>query len=188
MWTFSPSFFALLDRGRVWIDFRARPGQETQQKFFWRCTVSEKKRFSPFVVATLAVMAVLGGLVFAVAAHAQSTSTFGGAVLMVRGYQSTSSAGSVLLMTVGTLGQVEVDCNGGLSRIAFYPSVPGSLWFTHEGATGFANGSAGTQLSNQSSSDVITAQFATATQTATMVISGQPGATCTYAGQAMIQP
>jgi hypothetical protein len=149
--------------------------------------VSEKKRFSPFVVATLAVLAV-GGLVFAVAAHAQSTSTFGGAVEMVRGYQSTASAGSVLLMTVGALGQVEVDCSGGLSRIAFYPSVPGSLWFTHEGATGFASGSAGTQLSNQATSDVITAQFATATQTATMVISGQPGGTCTYAGQAMIQP
>jgi hypothetical protein len=55
-------------------------------------------------------------------------------------------------MTVGTLGQVEVDCSGGLSRIAFYPSVPGSLWFTHEGATGFASGSAGTQLSNQATS------------------------------------
>jgi hypothetical protein len=172
MWTFSPGFFALLDRGRVWIDFCARPGQ----------------RFSTFAVATLAVITALGGLVFAVTAHAQSTSAFGGAVEMVRGYQSTTSAGSVLLMTVGTLGQVEVDCSGGLSRIAFYPSVPGSLWFTHEGATGFANGSAGTQLSNQSTSDVITAQFATATQTATMVISGQPGATCTYAGQAMIQP
>jgi len=148
----------------------------------------ERRLSAPFIVAMLAVIPVMGGLVFAVAAHAQSTSSFGGAVQMVRGYQSTSSTSSVLLMTVGALGKVEVDCSGGLSRIAFYPAVSGSLWFTHEGSTGFASGSAGTQLSNQPTSDVITAQFATATQTATMVISGQPGATCTYAGQAMIQP
>ena len=147
-----------------------------------------RRSSASFIVAMLAAIAVLGGLVFAVAAHAQSTSSFGGAIQMVRGYQSTNSAGSVLLMTVGTVGKVEVDCSGGLSRIAFYPSVPGSLWFTHEGATGFANGSAGTQLSNQATSDVITAQFATATQTATMVISGEPGSTCTYAGQAILQP
>jgi hypothetical protein len=71
-----------------------------------RSTVSEKKRFSPFVIATLALIAVLGGLVFAVAAHAQSTGTFGGAVEMAHGYQSTTSTSSVLLRT---LGQVEVD-------------------------------------------------------------------------------
>jgi hypothetical protein len=131
------------------------------------------------------LLAVLGGMA-TVAAHAQSTTLE--SIKMVRGYQSTTSTTSVLLMTIPALGKVEVDCSGGLSRIAFFPSVSGSLWFTHEGATGFASGSAGTQLSNQSTDDVITAQFATATQTATMVISGHPGAPCIYAGQAIVQP
>jgi hypothetical protein len=148
----------------------------------------QRRLSAPFIVAMLAVIAVLCGLVFEVAAKAQATSTFGGSVSMVRGYLSTSSTTSVVLMDVKPLGTVEVDCSGGLSRIAFYPSVSGSLWFTHEGSTGFAGGSSGTQLSNQATSDVITAQFATATHTATMVISGQPGATCTYSGQATIQP
>lgn len=119
-------------------------------------------------------------------AHAQSTSL--SSTKMVRGYQATSSTTGVVLMTIPGLGKVQVDCLGGMSRIAFYPSVSGSLWFTHEGSTGFVSGSGGTQLSNQSTDDVITAQFATATQTATMVISGHPAATCIYAGQAIVQP
>jgi hypothetical protein len=153
-----------------------------------------KRKFATFVRTTrarlimFALSAVLGGLAIAVAAHAQSATTFGGSLHVVRGYQATSSTTSVLLMTVPNLGKVEVDCLGGMSRIAFFPSVSGSLWFTHEGSTGYASGSSGTQLSNQSSDDVITAQFATATQTATMVISGHPGATCIYAGQALVQP
>lgn len=133
-----------------------------------------------------ALIAMLGSLATAVAAHAQSTTTT--YLTIVRGYQSTSSTSSVVLMTIPGLGVVDVDCLGGLSRIAFYPSVSGALWWTHESATGFASGSSGTQLSNQSSNDVITAQFATATKTATMVISGNPGTTCTYAGQATVQP
>lgn len=134
-----------------------------------------------------ALLALLGGLAFAVAhAHAQSTSL--SSTKMVRGYQATSSTTGVVLMTIPGLGKVQVDCSGGLSRIAFYPSVSGSLWFTHEGSTGFASGSAGTQLSNQSTDDVITAQFATTTETVTMVISGHPAATCLYAGHAIVQP
>jgi hypothetical protein len=134
----------------------------------------------------LALLAVLGGFASAVAAHAQSTST--SSLKMVRGYQATTSTTSVTLMTIPGLGTVKVDCLSGLSRIAFCPSVSGSLWFTHEGSTGFASGSSGTQLSNQSTDDVITAQFATTTATATMVISGHPAATCIYAGQAIVQP
>jgi hypothetical protein len=136
--------------------------------------------------AIVSMVALLGGLALAVAVHAQSTST--SSIKMVRGYQTTASTTSVLLMTIPGLGAVKVDCLSGLSRIAFFPSVSGSLWFTHEGSTGFASGSIGTQLSNQSTDDVITAQFATATQTATMVISGHPAATCIYAGQAIVQP
>jgi hypothetical protein len=135
---------------------------------------------------TYALLAVLGGLAIAVAAHAQSTTT--SSTKMVRGYQATTSTTSVTLMTITGLGTVKVDCLGGMSRIAFYPSVSGSLWFTHEGSTGYASGISGTQLSNQSTDDVITAQFATTTQTATMVISGHPAATCIYAGQAIAQP
>jgi len=135
-----------------------------------------------------ALLVVLGGLAIAVAVHAQSTTTYGGSVHVVRGYQATTSTSSVLLMTIPGLGKVDVDCSSSLSRIAFYPTVSGSLWWINGGATGYASGSSGTQLSNQSTADVITAQFATATQTATMVISGQPGATCIYAGQATVQP
>jgi len=93
---------------------------------------------------------------------------------MVFGYQVTSSSSGVLLMTIPNLGQVLVDCESGLSRIAFFPAVSGSLWFVNGGSTGFTSGSGGTQLSNQSTDDLITAQFATATQNATMVISGHP--------------
>lgn len=106
---------------------------------------------------------------------------------MVFGYQATSSSTGVLLMNIPNLGQVLVDCSGGLSRIAFFPAVSGSLWFVNGGATGFASGSGGTQLSNQSTDDLITAQFATATQNATMVISGHPASTCIYSGQATVQ-
>jgi len=144
---------------------------------------TSRTRFAMFGLLTVTI-----GLASAVAAHAQSTSTFGGSLHVVRGYQATSSTTSVLLMTIPNLGKVEVDCLGGMSRIAFYPAVSGSLWFTHEGGTAYASGSSGTQLSNQSTDDVIVAQFATATQTATMVISGHPGATCVYAGQATVQP
>ena len=98
---------------------------------------------------------------------------------------SLSVSTSVLLMTIPSLGVVKVDCLSMMSRVAFFPSVSGSLWFTHGGAAGFASGITGTQLSNQPTDDVITAQFATATQTATMVISGHPAATCIYAGQAI---
>jgi hypothetical protein len=133
------------------------------------------------------LLAALGGLAIAAAVHAQSTTT--SEIKMVRGYQATTSVSSVLLMTIPNgLGKVEVDCSGGLSRIAFYPSVSGSLWWINGGSTGYANGTAGSQLSNQSTADLITAQFATTTQTATMVISGNPGATCIYAGQAIVQP
>jgi len=132
-----------------------------------------------------ALLAVLGSLAIAAAVHAQSTTTT--TVTIVRGYQATSSASSVVLMTIPGLGKVDVDCSGSLSRIAFYPSVSGSLWWINGGSTGYASGSAGTQLSNQATADVITAQFATATKTTTMVISGDPAATCTYAGQAIVQ-
>ena len=106
---------------------------------------------------------------------------------MVNGYQATSSTSGVLLMTIPNLGQVHVDCENSLSRIAFFPSVSGSLWWINGGVTSFASGSAGSQLSNQSTADVITAQFATTTQIATMVISGYPSSTCIYAGQATVQ-
>lgn len=139
-----------------------------------------------------ALLAVLGCLANVVAAHAQSASTasFSGSLNVVRGYQETSSYPTpVVLMTIPGLGSVEVNCpSGPVTGIAFYPSVSGSLWWTHEGATGFASGSAATQLSYQSTPDVITAVFATATKTVTMVISGEPGATCTYAAQATVQP
>jgi len=133
-----------------------------------------------------ALLTTLGVTAIAIAVHAQSTTTT--QLTVIRGYQSTTSTTSVVLMTIPGLGTVDVDCNGGLSRIAFYPSVSGSLWFTHEGSTAYANGSTGTQLSNQSSPDVITAQFATTTKTTTMVISGNPGSPCIYAGQAIVQP
>lgn len=155
-----------------------------------------KRKFATLVgtartrLIMFALLAVLGSLAIAVAVHAQSTTTFGssGSIHVVRGYQETSSPSSVLLMTIPGLGVVYVDCLSGLSRIAFFPSVSGSLWFTHQGATAFFSGSSGTQLSNQSTDDVITAQFATATKTVTMVISGHPAATCIYAGQATVQP
>ncbi len=107
---------------------------------------------------------------------------------MVFGYQTVvTNGGQAILMTIPNLGQVRVDCDSSLSRIAFFPAVSGSLWFVNGGATGFASGSGGTQLSNQSTDDLITAQFATATQNATMVISGHPASTCIYAGQAVVQ-
>jgi hypothetical protein len=107
---------------------------------------------------------------------------------IVRGFESTSSPGSTLLMTLPNLGEVRVDCFEGKNRVAFFPLVSGSLWFTSGGATGYVNGTEGTQLANQATASLITAQFATTTETATMFISGNPGATCTYAGQAMVQP
>jgi hypothetical protein len=143
----------------------------------------EPRLSAAFIVAMLAL---LGGLAFAVAAHAQSTST--SSTKMVRGFQATSSSAGVVLMTVPGLGTVFVDCLNNMSRISFFPSVSGSLWFTHGGAVGFASGGNGTQLSNQATDDMITAQFATATHTTTMVISGHPAATCIYAGQAIAQP
>jgi len=106
---------------------------------------------------------------------------------MVFGYQATSSSTGVQLMNIPNLGQVLVDCENNLSRIAFFPAVSGSLWFVNGGATGFASGSGGTQLSNQATDDLITAQFATATQNVTMVISGHPASTCIYSGQATVQ-
>jgi len=90
-------------------------------------------------------------------------------------------------MTIPNLGTLLVDCDSSLSRIAFFPSVSGSLWFVNGGVTGFVSGSSGTQLSNQSTDDLITAQFATATQNVTMVISGHPASTCIYAAQATVQ-
>jgi hypothetical protein len=151
-----------------------------------------------FVIALLALFAALVASAFAISAAAQgnqpadsaSTSNFhsAGSVSIVRGFQSTSSPSGVTLMKVGSVGTVLVDCQGGMSRIAFYPAVSGSLWFIHGGAVGYVSGSSGTQLSNQATDDMITAQFATSTQTATMVISGHPAATCTYSGQATIQP
>jgi len=107
---------------------------------------------------------------------------------LVFGYQTVpTNGGRATLMTIPSLGTVLVDCDGGLSRIAFFPSVSGSLWFVNGGSTGFVSGSGGTQLSNQGTDDLITAQFATATQNATMVISGHPASTCIYAGQATVQ-
>ncbi|HXM64644.1 MAG TPA: hypothetical protein VN950_27530 [Terriglobales bacterium] len=107
---------------------------------------------------------------------------------MVFGYQLVATNGAqAVLMTIPNLGTVKVDCDSSLSRIAFFPAVSGALWFVNGGATGFASGTGGTQLSNQSTPDLITAQFATATQNATMVISGNPASTCTYAGQAVVQ-
>ncbi len=107
---------------------------------------------------------------------------------LVFGYQTVATnGGQATLMTIPNLGTVLVDCDSGLSRIAFFPSVSGSLWFVNGGSTGFASGTAGTQLSNQSTDDLITAQFATTTQNATMVISGHPASTCIYSGQATVQ-
>jgi len=107
---------------------------------------------------------------------------------MVFGYQTVvTNGGQATLMTIPNLGTVLVDCDSSLSRIAFFPAVSGSLWFVNGGATGFTSGTAGTQLSNQSTDDLITAQFATTTQNATMVISGHPASTCIYAGQAVVQ-
>ena len=109
---------------------------------------------------------------------------------MVFGYQVVPTNGAqATLMTIPNLGTVLVDCDSSLSRIAFFPAagVSGALWFVNGGATTFASGSSGTQLSNQSTDDVITAQFATTTQNVTMVISGHPASTCIYAGQAVVQ-
>jgi hypothetical protein len=155
-----------------------------------------KRKFATLVgtagkrLIMFALLGVLCGLSIAGTAQAQSTSTFStkGSVTLVRGYQETSSSGSVVLMTIPSMGVVYVDCLSGLSRVSFFPSVSGSLWFTHEGATGFVSGSGGTQLSNQSTNDVITAIFATTTRTLTMVIAGHPASTCIYAGQATVQP
>jgi hypothetical protein len=107
---------------------------------------------------------------------------------LIFGYQTVATnGGQATLMTIPNLGTVLVDCDSSLSRIAFFPSVSGSLWFVNGGSTGFASGTAGTQLSNQSTDDLITAQFATTTQNATMVISGHPASTCIYSGQATVQ-
>jgi len=106
---------------------------------------------------------------------------------MVFGYQVVPTNTGATLMTIPNLGTLLVDCDSSLSRIAFFPSVSGSLWFVNGGVTGFVSGSSGTQLSNQSTDDLITAQFATATQNVTMVISGHPASTCIYAAQATVQ-
>lgn len=107
---------------------------------------------------------------------------------MVFGYQEVvTNGGQAILMTIPNLGTVKVDCDSGLSRIAFFPAVSGSLWFVNGGVTVFASGTAGTQLSDQSTDDLITAQFATTTQNATMVISGHPASTCIYAGSSVVQ-
>ncbi len=109
---------------------------------------------------------------------------------MVFGYQVVpTNSGQATLLTIPNLGTVLVDCDSSLSRIAFFPAngVSGALWFVNGGVTTFASGSSGTQLSNQSTDDVITAQFATTNQNATMVISGHPASTCIYAGQAVVQ-
>src|SRR5207248_10751716 len=107
---------------------------------------------------------------------------------VVRGYQTTTLS-QVTLMTIPNLGSVKVDCASNHSRIAFFPAVPGDLWYAHGGATGHDSSyPAGTQLSDQATDDLITAQFATSTQTVTMVISGHPAATCIYSGQAIVQP
>jgi hypothetical protein len=108
---------------------------------------------------------------------------------ILRGYQSTSSSNGTVLMSSQALGEVLVDCLSGHSRIAYFPKVIGSLWWSHGGPPGFAELSSGLgqQLSDQTTNDLITAQFTTPTKTVTMVISGHPGATCTYAGQAIVQ-
>jgi hypothetical protein len=155
-----------------------------------------KRKFATLVrtagtkVVMFALSAVLGGMAVTPAMHAQSTTTYGGSLHVVRGDQSVPTGGGVVvLMTIPGLGQVTVNCpSGPLTGIAFFPSVSGSLWFTHGGATGFASGSSGTEMSRQGADDVVTAQFATPTKTVTMVISGHPGSTCTYDGQAIVQP
>jgi len=111
-----------------------------------------------------------------------------GSGTIVRGYESTSSAGTSILMTIPNIGEVRVDCFEGKNRIAFFPLLSGSLWFTSGGTTGYVHGENGTQLADQATASLITAQFANTTETATMFISGNPGATCTYAGQAIVQP
>lgn len=154
------------------------------------------------IVASVALFVALGGSALAatsknasqhsVAAPNVVASVGGfhssGSAGIFRGYQETTSTTPVTLMTLAGLGTVKVDCQSSMSRIAFYPSVSGSLWFTHGGSIGFVSGSAGTQLSNQATDDELTVQFATTTQTASMVISGHPGSPCIYAAQAMVQP
>ena len=155
-----------------------------------------KRKFATLVrttgtrLITFALLAVLGGLAIAAAVHAETTTaTFSGSVHVVQGFQTTASFTPVTLMAIPGLGAVTVNCpSGPLTGIAFFPSVSGSLWFTHGGATGFTSGSGGTELSRQSTDDVVTAQFATGTKTVTMVISGHPAATCIYSGQAIVQP
>jgi hypothetical protein len=139
---------------------------------------------TPKGLTVFVVIAVLGCLAIASAVRAQATSTFS----VVRGFQETSSTTTVELMNIPGLGQVEVNCpSGPETGIAFYPTVSGSLWITHGGVTTFFSGSTGQQLSRQSSSDTVTAQFATASKTVTIVVSEEPGSTCIYAGQAIIQ-
>jgi hypothetical protein len=131
---------------------------------------------------------LLGGLSASAFQPAGSYAVLG--TNMVNGYQVVpANSGQATLMTIPSLGSVLVDCDSSLSRIAFFPAsgVSGSLWFVNGGVTTYASGSTGTQLSNQSAPDVITAQFATTNQIATMVISGYPSSTCIYAGQATVQ-
>jgi hypothetical protein len=131
---------------------------------------------------------LLGGLSASAFQPAGSYAVLG--TNMVNGYQLVpANSGQATLMTIPSLGSVLVDCDSSLSRIAFFPAsgVSGSLWFVNGGVTTYASGSTGTQLSNQSAPDVITAQFATTNQIATMVISGYPSSTCIYAGQATVQ-
>jgi hypothetical protein len=104
--------------------------------------------------------------------------------------QGSGSALHGYISTSETLGEVRVDCLEGKVRIAYFPESTGSLWWSHGGPPAFAeitNSALGQQFSNQATDDLITAQFTTPTKTVTMVISGHPGATCTYAGQAIVQ-
>jgi len=139
----------------------------------------------PNGLSLFAPITVVGCLALAGAVHAQATSAYS----VVRGFQETSSTGTpVVLMNIPGLGQVEVNCpSGPLTGIAFYPAVSGSLWYTHGGVTTFASGNSGVELSRQSSSDTVVAQFATSTKIVTIVVSGEPGSPCIYSGQATIQ-
>jgi len=78
----------------------------------------------------LLLCAMLGSLATEVATESTTTN-----LTIVRGYQSTTSPSRVVLMTIPGLGVVDVDGASGLSRIAFYPSVPGSLWWINGDVT-----------------------------------------------------
>ena len=142
----------------------------------------------PNGLSLFAPIAIVGCLTIAGAVHAEATSTYS----VVRGYQATSSTGTpVVLLSIPGVGDVEVNCpSGPLTGIAIYPTVSGSLWYTHGGVTtydSYVSGSGGVEVSRQSATDTVTIQFATTLKTATIVISGEPGSPCIYSGQATIQ-